>query len=197
MQNFWKQHNPGVSKACKENLRKSKTAAAHQRSQPSIQAFFTKPPTAHVPPTIPTLSHVIAYTIDAGLSGPCTMPVDLTVAPPVPNTHAISVLTMLEKAIKAIPALPKASETNEIAVFSQHIPTELDKEDAWEYLDPLLNHFLGFNRSVESISEVLWGGENGLAAMVQYLKEFIIWYDIDEGLLEGKVSRLVHAIQIW
>jgi len=125
------------------------------------------------------------------------MPVDLTVAPPVPNTRAISVLAMLEKEIKAIPALPEASETDEIAVFSQRVPTELDKEDAWEYLDPLLNHFLGFNRSVESISEALRGGENGLAAMVRYLKEFVIRYDIDEGLLEGKVSRLVRAIQIW
>jgi hypothetical protein len=104
---------------------------------------------------------------------------------------------MLEKEIKAIPALPEASETDEIAVFSQCVPTELDKEDAWEYLDPLLNHFLGFNRSVESISEALRGGENGLAAMVRYLKEFVIRYDIDEGLLEGKVSRLVRAIQIW
>jgi hypothetical protein len=194
VRNFWKQHNPGVSKACKENLRKSKTAAAHQRSQPSIQAFFTKPPTAHVPPTIPTPSRVIAYALDARSSGPCTMPVDLTVAPPVPNTRAISVLAMLEKEIKAIPALSKASETDKIAVFSQHIPIELDKEDAWKYLDPLLNHFLGFNRSMESISEALWGGENGLAAMVRYLKEFVTWYDIDKGLLEGKVSRLVHAI---
>jgi len=197
VQNFWKQHNLGVSKACKENLRKSKTAAAHQQSQPGIQAFFTKPPTAHVPPTIPTPSCVIAYTVDARSSGPCTMPIDLTVVPPVPNTCAISVLATLEKAIKTIPALPEASETNEIAVYSQHVPIELDKEDAWEYLDPLLNHFLGSNRSVESISKVLQEGENGLVAMVQYLKEFVIRYDIDEGLLEGKVSRLVHAIQMW
>ncbi len=93
--------------------------------------------------------------------------------------------------------IPEASEADEIAVFSQCIPTKLDKENAWEYLDPLLNHFLGFNRSMESISEALQGGENSLAGMVQYLKEFISWYEIDEGLLEGKVSRLVCAIQMW
>jgi hypothetical protein len=124
------------------------------------------------------------------------MPVDSTVASAVPNTRAVSVLTMLEKAIKALPALPEANENDEIAVFSQHVPTELDKDDAWEYLDPLLNHFLGFNRSVESISEALRGGENGLAGMVRYLKEFVSRYGIDEGLLEGKVLRLVCAVQI-
>jgi hypothetical protein len=168
MQNFWKQHKPGVSKACKDNLKKGEKAATHQRSQRSIQAFFTKPSDAHahVPPTVPTPSHVIAYAVEAGLSGPCTMPIDLTAATPVPNTHIVSVLATLEKATRALPALPKASESDEIAVFSQHVPTELDKQDAWEYLDPLLNHFLGFDRPVESISEALRGGEKGLAAMV-------------------------------
>ena len=197
VQNFWKQHNPGVSKSCKENLRKNKKAATHQRSQPSIQAFFTKPATTHVPPTIPTPSRIIAYAVEAGSSGPCTMPVASVAAPPVPNTHTVNVLVTLERAIRALPTLPEATETDEMAVFSQRVPTELDKEEAWEYLDPLLNHFLGFNRSVESISKALRGGENGLAAMVRYLKEFVSWYEIDEGLLEGKVSRLVRAIQMW
>jgi hypothetical protein len=196
VQNFWKQHKPGVSKACKDNLKKSEKAATHQRSQPRIQAFFTKPPNPHVPPTVPTPSHVIAYAVELGSSGPCTMPVVSTVALPMPNTCAVSILAMLENATRALPALPKASKTDEIAIFSQGVPTELDKEDAWEYLDPLLNHFLGFNRPVESISEALRGGENGLAGMVQYLKEFVSQYEIDEGLLEGKVQRLVRAIQL-
>ena len=194
VQNFWKQHKPGISKACKDNLKKSEKATTHQRSQPSIQAFFTKPPAIHVPPTIPTPSRVIAYAIEARSSGPRTTPIASTVAPPAPNTCAV--LATLEKATRTLPALPEASETDEIAVFSQSIPTELNKQDAWEYLDPLLNHFLGFNRPVESISEALRGGENGLAGMVQYLKEFVSQYEIDEGLLEGKVQRLVRAIQL-
>jgi len=196
VQNFWKQHKLGVSKVCKDNLKKSEKAATHQRSQPRIQAFFTKPPNPHVPPTVPTPSRVIAYAVEPGSSGPCTMPIVSTVALPMPNTHAVSILATLENATRALPALPKASETDEIAIFSQGVPTELDKEAAWEYLDPLLNHFLGFNRPVESISEALHGGENGLAGMVRYLKEFVSRYEIDEGLLEGKVQRLVRAIQL-
>jgi hypothetical protein len=41
VQNFLKQHNPEVSKACKNNLKKEKKAGAHQQSQPRLQAFFT------------------------------------------------------------------------------------------------------------------------------------------------------------
>ena len=126
------------------------------------------------------------------------MPIALIGAPPLPNTHTVSVLATLERAIRALLTLPEATKTDEIAVFSQHVPTELDKDDPWEYLNPLLNHFLGFNRSVENISEALWGGgENGLVAIVQYLKDFVIQYEIDEGLLKGKLSRLIHAIQMW
>ncbi len=91
----------------------------------------------------------------------------------MPNTRTVSVLSTLEKATRALPVLPEANESNEIAVFSQPIPTELAKEDTWEYLDPLLNHFLRFNRSVESISEALHGGKKGLAAIVQYLNDFV------------------------
>lgn len=101
----------------------------------------------------------------------------------------------LENAIGNLPALPDASESDEISVFSGNVPTDLAKEDAWEYLDPMLNRFLGFNRTAESISNELRGGARGLSAMVRYLKDFIRRYEIDEGLLEGKIERLVNIIQ--
>jgi len=65
---------------------------------------------------------------------------------------------------------------------------DLVKEDAWEYLDPMLNHFLGFNQMVGSICNELQGGEMGLSVMVRYLKEFIGQYQIDGALLEGKIQ---------
>jgi len=73
---------------------------------------------------------------------------------------------------------------------------DLAKEDAWEYLDPMLNRFLGFNRMPGSIYNELRGGERGLSAMVQYLKDFVHLYEIDGALLEGKVQRLVNVIQV-
>jgi hypothetical protein len=73
-------------------------------------------------------------------------------------------------------------------MFAQRVPTDLAKEDAWEYLDPMLNQFLGFNQTRESISNKLRGGAWGLAAMVRYLKEFVGRYQIDGGLIEGKIG---------
>jgi len=72
----------------------------------------------------------------------------------------------LEKAINNLPALLDAYESDEIAMFSESIPMDLVKEDAWEYLDPMLNRFLGFNRMAGSICNELRGGEMGLSAMV-------------------------------
>jgi len=98
--------------------------------------------------------------------------------------------------MRNLPALPDVSDSDEIAAFSENVPTDLVKEEAWEYLDPMLNRFLGFNRTPESIFNALRGGERGLPAMVKYLKEFVGLYDIDGALLEGKVQRLVNAIQL-
>jgi len=80
-------------------------------------------------------------------------------------------------------------------MFSGNVPTDLIKDNAWKYLDPMLNHFLGFNRTAESIYNELWGGAQGLLAMVQYLKDFVHQYEVDGALLEGKIKRLVNAIQ--
>jgi len=115
--------------------------------------------------------------------------------PPAPNRHAVNVLAALEKAMRNLPALPDASDSDEITAFSGNVPTDLVKEEAWEYLDLMLNCFLGFNRTAESLFNALRGGERGLLAMVQYLKEFVGLYDIDGALLEGKVQRLVNVIQ--
>ena len=166
VQNFRKQHNPGVSKAC--SINKKKAAATHQPTQPSG----------------PHASNVIS------------VPSSPTRSPAAIKAPAIKLLAKLETAIKNVPALPDASEADEITAFSQRIPTDLDKDDAWEYLDPMLNRFLGFDRSVERISEELRGGDMGLAAMMRYLKEFVGLYQIDIGLLEGKMQRLLEAIQL-
>jgi hypothetical protein len=89
------------------------------------------------------------------------------------------------------------SETDKIAVFAQNIPIDMDRDDVWEFfLDLLLNHFLGFRRSIKSISELLRGREKGLTVMARYLREFIGQYRIDGGLIEGKVLQLIEAIEL-
>ena len=137
---------------------------------------------------------VIAYAMESGspFSGTGLTP---TTGSQVPNTHAVNVLATLEKAIENLPVLPDASESDEIAVFSGNVPTDLTKDNAWEYLDPMLNRFLGFNRTAESIYNELRGGAQGLSAMVRYLEDFVRRYEVDGALLEGKIERLVNAIQ--
>jgi len=150
-----------------------------------------------VPPTVPTPDRVIAYAMESNSSR------NSSAANPS-NTSAISdslandLLTKLEKSISNLPkTLPDASEADEIAIFAQNVPTDMDRDDAWEsLLDPLLNHFLGFGRSIESISALLRGGDKGLIAMARYLWEFVRQYQIDGALLEGKVLRLIEAIEI-
>jgi len=195
LQNFAKQHRPGVSKACHLNLKRKNEAAAHKESQPGLLSFFTKQPKHLIPSTIPIPAPVIAYAMESQSSRTyVTAPIT---APLLPNTpaSAVNILTTLEKAVEHLPVLPNASDANEIAVFSANIPTNLATEEAWEYLDPILNCFLGFRRMAESIYDKLHGGERGLPAMVQYLKEFVGQYQIDGALLEGKIERLVNVIQ--
>jgi hypothetical protein len=198
MQNFLKQHNPGVSKACKINLEKKKKASAHQQSQRQLQAFFMKQPKVLIPPTVPTPARIIAYAMESAPSeskAHSMNPASGT-ASASPDMHVADILMTLEKAINKLPNLPEACESDEISMFAQCVPTELAKDDAWEYLDPMLNRFLGFNQTAESIANKLRGGAQGLTAMVRYLKEFVGRYQIDGGLLEGKVERLVNVIQM-
>jgi hypothetical protein len=117
VQNFLKQHNPGVSKACKINLEKKKKASAHQQSQPRLQAFFTKQPKL-IPPTVPTPARVIAYAMESAVSGPHTMDTVSRTASTLPDTHAVNILVTLEKAIDKLPDLPEASESDEILMFA-------------------------------------------------------------------------------
>ena len=191
LENFRKQHNPGMSKACQENLRKKNRAdsqCTHQESQSRIHSFFAKQQKVLIPPTVPTLDRVIAYAMESTLSGNGCIADPLN-ASAIPDTFANDLLAKLEKAISNLPNIfPDASKTDEITVFAQNVPADMDGEDAWEFfLDPLLNRFLGFRRSIESIAASLRGGDRGLAVMVQYLREFVGWYWIDGALLEGKV----------
>jgi len=197
IQNFLKQHKPGSSKACQLTLEKKNKASVHQQSQPGLLSYFTKEPKALVPPAVSIPTPVIAYAMES--TSQCSRSHVTEVTPrtalPAPNIHTVNVLAMLEKAVGNLPELPDACESDEIAVFAESIPTDLAREDAWEHLDPMLNRFLGFGKTDASIYDELRGGARGLAAMVQYLKDFTSRYQIDGALLEGKIQRLVNVIK--
>ena len=99
LSNLWKQHNPGKSKACQLALEKKNKLEAAQRSQPSLQSFFTKRPNDLIPPTVPIPNRVIAHVIE-----PTSSVADISGAlSSIPGTLVNKLLADLEKAISDLP----------------------------------------------------------------------------------------------
>jgi len=191
--NFWKQHNPGKSKACQLTLEKKKKMATAQRLQPRLQSFFTERPKVPVPPTVPISRHVIAHVIE-----PSSSVTNVSALSPIPNTFINTLLTDLEKAIGNLPGIhPDATEIEELTTFPYIFPPNMDCDDAWIFiLDPHLNRFLGFGKSVESIAESLKGQKKALVSLAKFLREFTRRLRTDEAHLKEKVQQLMDAIKL-
>jgi hypothetical protein len=130
LQNFLKQYKPGISKACQLNLQKKNSISAHHKSQPHLESFFMKEPKALIPPMILTPLHVVACAIK--LTSSRLSVIEPTSSGPtcVSDMLVNNLLTRLEDAIAKLPNLPEASETHELAAFTQHIPTNMDRDNA-------------------------------------------------------------------
>jgi hypothetical protein len=193
--NFWKQHNPGKSKACQLALKRKNKLEATQRSQPSLQSYFTERPKDLVPPTVPISRRVIAHVID-----PSSSIANVAAPSSIPDTLVNTLLADLEKAINNLPSThPDLTDTEGLPFPQtlQGLPTDMNRDDAWEFiLDPYLNRFLGFGKSIESIAASLTGQKKGLVSMVNFLQEFTGRFRIDGALLEGKIRRLIRAIEV-
>ena len=183
--NFWKQHNPGKSKVCQLALKKKNKLEATQRSQSCLQSFFTKCPKDLVPPTVPIVCCVIAHVVKPGSLDPVANGAALS---PIPNSHVNTILTDLEKAISNLPSThPNPTEIEELSI-PWTFPTNIDRDDAWEFiLNPHLNRFLGFGKSVEDIAASLKGQKKALVSLVIFLRDYTRWFKTDGAHLEGKV----------
>jgi len=106
-QNLVKQHRPGESKACQQNLKKKNKASAHQQSQLELPSFFMKQPKVFVPPTVPAPAPVIAYAMELESQLPATHTTEVIPrqVPLASNTHAVNVLMALEKAVESLPVV--------------------------------------------------------------------------------------------
>jgi hypothetical protein len=194
--NFLKQHNPGKSKACQLALEKKNKLDAIQRSQPSLQSFFTKRPKGLVPPTVPIPHRVIAHVVEPTSS---VTVANISASSSMPDSLVNKLLADLEKAIITLPNAPDHPDPTEMEVLTvpQYLPTTMDRDDAWEtILDPYLNRFLGFGKSIESITASIKGQKKKLVLLLNFLRHFSGRFQIDGALLEGKISRLIKAIEI-
>jgi hypothetical protein len=149
--NFWKQHNPGNSKACQLALEKKIKKEATLKSQSYLQLYFTEHSKVLVPPTVPIPCRVVSDVIE-----PSSSVANIAAPYSRPGTLFEHLLADLEKAINKLPD----TDSNPVNIegFRHLLPISMDHDDTWIFiLDPHLDRFLGFGKSIESIVESLKG----------------------------------------
>ncbi len=67
-------------------------------------------------------------------------------------------------------------------------------EDAWEYIDCMLNRVISFGKPIEELAALLKCGSHGMDGLCQWLDLCINNFNISESLLEGKIQRVLNAI---
>ena len=119
--------------------------------------------------------------------------------PPASNPSlAKSLLVRLKNAIDSMPtSIPDAKEDDVLAAFATSCPpVDLVPDEAWEELDPILNRLVGYGVSVEEFAGTVRRGRLGMVALWKFLHAWVDQYRIEGKLLEGKVSKLITAIEI-
>lgn len=107
-----------------------------------------------------------------------------------------SIIQTLRKKVESLPKkISIAPEDHALAPFSQppkNLTNFTDDEDVWEMWDRKLNVLLPHN--VEELKLLVVRGQYGLIGLVRFLEHLVHDCDVDEGLLEGKVGRLIETI---
>lgn len=107
-----------------------------------------------------------------------------------------SVIQLVNASSRLPDTVPIAVESDPIARF-RGSPNDLvpDGEDAWEYLDVVLNNFIGYGMSVEEVIPLIRRGEFGMNGLCNWLNECVTSLGVPEVLLEGKLKRLLDACE--
>ncbi|KAH9021614.1 hypothetical protein EDB85DRAFT_2278387 [Lactarius pseudohatsudake] len=109
--------------------------------------------------------------------------------------HALALLANITRVAKELPLhIPEAEEHDDIArVILAEGPE--DPSEAWEHLDRGLNRLLGYGVDIEAIEHRVRRGPLGVEGLTRYIHGFVVDYSISGGLLEGKLERLLKAIE--
>ena len=91
--------------------------------------------------------------------------------------------------------VPYGADSDDLAIFSGSPRAYIQQDDeAWENLDPVLNQVIGYGATPEIISQRIGRGKFGMDGMYSWLKVCVEELNISEGLLEGKIERLIDAM---
>lgn len=120
----------------------------------------------------------------------------LSVTLPPTSTLRLSLLDQLKSVIDSLPTeVPYGVDSDDLAVFAGSPRAYIQQDDeAWENIDPLLNQVIGYGATPEIISQRIRRGKFGMDGMYTWLKVCIEELNISEGLLEGKINRLIDAM---
>lgn len=109
--------------------------------------------------------------------------------------------SLIDRLRVATRRLPKTvlvgTEVDILAQFSGAPFVDLDEyDDAWEMVDRTLNGVIGYGMSVAAVSAIIRRGKFGMDGLCNWLETCISEYGINPELLEGKVDRLLDAINL-
>ncbi|KAF6755550.1 hypothetical protein DFP72DRAFT_1008601 [Ephemerocybe angulata] len=195
-----------ASPKCQE-ARKKLENASKEKPQKSLLGFLKRKPAPN-----PSLSQASVPNLPA-IPGPSRQPItpNATPAPlppprafnkpPAPQRPASLFVSHLRALIEALPtSVPEAVEGGPLAGFAAN-PEHCDmpdvaSEDLWEeVLNGVMKAGLGWGTETDPRSLVQRGrwGMDGLLAFVEY---FVIKRNVDPGLFEGKLNRLMEAMEL-
>ncbi|KAI9433400.1 hypothetical protein H4582DRAFT_1819930 [Lactarius indigo] len=121
---------------------------------------------------------------------------DVTSKSAPPDAHALVLLNSITRAAQELPShIPEAEEGDDIARVVLAGGPE-DSSEAWEYLDHMLNWLLGYGIGIEDVAQRVRRGPLGVRGLAQYIHGFVVDHGVTGDLLEGKIGRLLKAIEL-
>ncbi|KAF9006383.1 hypothetical protein BDZ89DRAFT_1233208 [Hymenopellis radicata] len=186
-------------KSCSDNQKRRNA----KRNQPSLMSMFAKQPKAK--PTVPLVKAPPPIQPRKATSGPSTS----RQSPTSPFSSSqprregtdngptgISILDTLRARIQALSdAIPEATSDDELAAFCGDPPGGIivnDPLEAWEIWDPPLNTLL--QRSPNDLQMLVKRGQYGIRNLYHVFRHVAVDLRVDVGLLEGKINRVIDAI---
>ncbi|KAI0054949.1 hypothetical protein BV25DRAFT_1816306, partial [Artomyces pyxidatus] len=123
-----------------------------------------------------------------------------TPSPVIPSLPQLSLglIPRLRVAATRLPVdVPLATSQDVLARFSglPHLEVE-DDQDPWEYADRALNAVIGYGATVSEIADLMRRGPFGIDGLCAWLEGCVRDMGINPVLLEGKITRLLDAIDL-
>ena len=139
------------------------------------------------------------------VSGPSSVPsTAMTISAPVSTPivamqggASFTLLKTLRKKVENLPkSVPTAKKTGPLAGYccdSTKLTEDITADtDVWEIWDQRLNVLI--SHSIPDIYPLVTRGKYGLITLVQLLEHLVCDRKVDEGLLDGKIRRVIEAI---